>query len=485
MAVTRQSYADISRMWIDGQWVTPSGPTLELVSPCTGEVIDRAAMASTDDANRALLAARRAFDQGEWSKLEPAVRGSFVAKIADGLAGTLDRSSEALTAEMGKAITTARRANDYAVAIARDFAGMSAGLAVEEERSVPGGVAHVIREPVGVVLAIIPWNAPLSLAVNKLAPALVGGCCVVVKMAPETPYNDAILAEAVADAGLPPGVVSIVTADTDVSAAMVTNPLVDKISFTGSLEVGRQIIRASAERMTRVTLELGGKSAAIVLDDADFTTLVPSLLVGTLNSSGQACRALTRYLVPRSRSAEFVDAVTNHIGDIPVGDPFDPATIVGPLVSARQRDRVESYIQAGLADGGRLIAGGGRPPSLPRGWYVEPTVFADVTRSMTIAQEEIFGPVIAILDYDDEDDAIAIANDSIYGLSGAVFTEDLARGRQVAARVRTGTFNVGKMGVSVQQPFGGYKCSGIGREGGPEGLDAYLEYKQVFMPQLA
>ena len=474
----------LDECFIDGRWHRPlDGSRIDIVSPSTEEIIGSATLAGIADADLALRAARTAFDEGPWPSLTPAERGRYVSALGDALEARLSESSRALVAEMGRPATAAYRGNAYAVAMARDFAGQSTRLCLEEARAVDGGTAHIIREPVGVVLAIVPWNGPHPLAINKLAPALIAGCTVVVKPAPETPCNAAILAEAVAEAGLPPGVVNIVLAGTDVARHLVRSPLVDKISFTGSLAVGQEIIRESAQRLARVTLELGGKSAAIVLDDADFGELVPQLVNGTLNSSGQACRALTRYLVPQHRRREFVDAVAAHAAAVPVGDPFDERTVVGPLVSARQRQRVESYLEIGKAEGARVVVGGGRPPGQTRGWYVEPTVFDVDDPNATIAQEEIFGPVITVLGYEGDEDAVRLANNSRYGLSGAVFTEDVARGTAIARRVRTGTINVAKMGVSLLQPFGGYKCSGLGREGGPEGFASYLEIKQMFTPR--
>ena len=471
------------QMFVGGRWVTPSGgERFDVISPWTQERIGSVALASAADAEAALQAARTAFDDGGWTALSPGERARYVSAIADGLEVRLGRSGVALTTEMGKPIVAAERGNEYAVAMARDFARMGETLSTDEQREVPGGTSHILREPVGVVLAIIPWNSPHPLAVNKLAPALIAGCTVVVKMAPEAPFNTSILAEAIEAAGLPPGVINVLTAGSEVSAYMVNSPLVDKISFTGSLEVGQSILRASAARLTRVTLELGGKSAAIVLDDVDFDRTVPELLRASLNSSGQTCRALTRFLVPQQRHAEFMDALLAYVAQVPVGDPFEKDTVVGPLVSARQRERVESYIEIARAEGAHLAYGGGRPPQLDHGWFVEPTIFDGVAPKMRIAQEEVFGPVISVLTYQDDNEAVSVANDSIYGLSGAVFTEDVARGEAIARRVRAGTFNVGRVGISMLQPFGGYRCSGLGREGGPEGFDAYLETKQLYVP---
>jgi betaine-aldehyde dehydrogenase len=343
--------------------------------------------------------------------------------------------------------------------------------------------AAVLSEPVGVVAAIAPWNGPLYLAVSKLAPALAAGCTVVVKPAPETPLNAIALAEACAAAGLPPGVVSILSSGREVGQHLVAHPGVDKVAFTGSTAAGRRIMATCAERMARVTLELGGKSAAILLDDADPATAAAEMVMGTTMNSGQACALLSRILVPDALHDRFVDALASLLGDLVVGDPFDEATDLGPLIAERQRDRVESYIRIAQDEGAKVAIGGGRPAGLDRGWYVEPTILDGVDNSMRVAREEIFGPVVSVIRYgSDQAEAISVANDSEYGLHGAVFTSDLDRGMAVARSIRTGTFTINGFGLDPSIPFGGYKQSGIGREGGRSGLDAYLETKAVFLP---
>jgi betaine-aldehyde dehydrogenase len=343
-----------------------------------------------------------------------------------------------------------------------------------------GGNVIVRREPVGVVGAIAPWNVPQFTMMSKLAPSLVAGCTIVLKPAPETPLDTMLVAEMLIEAGVPEGVVSIVPAGREVGEHLVRHPGVDKIAFTGSTLAGRKIASICGEQLKRVSLELGGKSAAIVLDDADLNATATGLQLASLMNNGQACVAQSRVLASRARYNEVVDAVSTMVGNLRVGDPADPSTDVGPLVAKRQQERVEKYIALGQEEGARVVVGGsGRPAAMEKGWYVQPTVFANASNEMRIAREEIFGPVIAVIPYDDEEDAIRIANDSDYGLAGSVWTSDPAHGLDVARRVRTGTYAVNMYVMDFVAPFGGYKSSGIGREFGKEGLEEYLEYKSI------
>jgi betaine-aldehyde dehydrogenase len=343
----------------------------------------------------------------------------------------------------------------------------------------------VTKEPVGVVGAIAPWNVPHFIAAAKLAPSLAAGCTVVYKPAPETPFDAFRLAEIFAEAGLPKGVLSVVPAGREVSEHLVKHPGVDKISFTGSGVGGKRIGGLCGERLKRCTLELGGKSAAIILDDADLATTIPMLLPNAIMNNGQACIAQTRILAPRARYSEVVDAVVSGVSAMTVGDPMDPATEVGPVVAERQRARIEGYLDSGREEGATVALGGGRPSGseFSKGWYVEPTVFSDVDNKMRIAQEEIFGPVLVVIPYDGDDNAVEIANDSNYGLCGSVWTADNDRGLGVARQVRTGTYMLNApVPIDFSTPFGGFKESGVGREFGPEGLEGFLEMKSIALP---
>jgi acyl-CoA reductase-like NAD-dependent aldehyde dehydrogenase len=339
--------------------------------------------------------------------------------------------------------------------------------------------AAVLKEPVGVVASIAPWNGPFNLAVAKIVPALLAGCSVVFKPAPETPLDVFYFVDALTRAELPAGVLNVITGGREAGAALVGHPEIDKVSFTGSSASGRQIGETCGRGFKRAQLECGGKSAAIVLEDADLDTTMAGLAMGSFFNSGQICASYSRVLAPRARYGEIVDALCATAESFRVGDPFEAETTLGPLVSKRQRDRVESYIASGLDEGAKVMTGGGRPPHLPKGWYVEPTVFAEAGNSMRICQEEIFGPVVAVVPYEGIDEAIALANDSPYGLHGAVFTTDDRAAIDVARRIRTGTFSVNSFTYNIEAPFGGVKASGIGRDTGPEALDAYYELKTV------
>jgi betaine-aldehyde dehydrogenase len=343
------------------------------------------------------------------------------------------------------------------------------------------GETVVRRVPVGVVVAIVPWNVPQVIMMAKLAPALLAGCCVVVKPSPEAPLDALLLAEALAEADLPPGVVSILPARADVGEHLVRHPHVDKVTFTGSTAIGRKIAAICGERLARVSLELGGKSAALILDDADIARTAAGLRFASFINSGQACAAQTRVVAPRHLYGDVVDALGAVARDLRLGDPADPAVELGPLASERQRERVRGYIELGAKEGARLVAGGAAPPAgHDRGWYVSPTVFADADNGMRIAREEIFGPVVTVIPYDGGDeDGIRIANDSEYGLGGSVWTADRDRGLEVARRIRTGTLGVNYYGPDFNAPFGGFKASGIGREYGPEGFDPFVEAQSI------
>jgi aldehyde dehydrogenase (NAD+) len=346
-----------------------------------------------------------------------------------------------------------------------------------------GNFALIVREPVGVVGAIVPWNGPLNIAMQKLAPALLAGCTVVLKASPEAPASAYIVAECAEAVGLPPGVVNVLTADREVSELLVRDPRIDKIAFTGSTAVGRKIGSIMGERIGRYTLELGGKSAAVILDDADLESAASAIAGAACVNSGQVCAALTRLVVSRNRHDAFVEILADKFSKKRVGSAFDESTEMGPLAMSRQRDRVEGYIAAGIEEGAQLVTGGGRPKGLERGYFVEPTVFSNVDNSFTIAREEIFGPVLSVIPAENEQDAVRIANDTIYGLNASVFTPDANKARQIAGRLRSGTVGHNGFRADFGIAFGGFKQSGIGREGGREGLLPYLETKVVVMDE--
>ena len=474
---------------IIGGRLTPSDATetIKIVSPSTEEVIATVPDATKGDIDRAVAAARQAFDHGPWPRMSASERGAVLARAAQKIEERSDEFAELITSEMGSALKIGKAAQVTSpLAILNYYAALGSTYSFDEIR--PGMTVEevlVTKEPVGVVGAIAPWNVPLFMSISKLAPSLLAGCTVVYKPAPETPLDAYLLAEVFAEAGLPEGVLSVVPAGREASEHLVTHPDVDKISFTGSTVAGRRIAELCGARLKRCTLELGGKSAAILLDDVDVASMVPRIVPLALLNAGQICVAQTRVLAPRSKYDEVVEAFCQSVSDSwSVGDPFDPATRIGPLVAERQRERVLGYIEQGKKEGARVAIGGGRPAGLDKGWYVEPTVFADVDNKMTIAQEEIFGPVISVIPYDTEDEAVAIANDSEYGLCGSVFTADNERGLDVARRVRTGTYMViSWRSFDIGAPFGGYKQSGLGRELGPEGLEGFLEIKSIALPK--
>lgn len=474
------------RLFIGGEWVAPAGTdTIEVITPSTEEPFGRCPDGTTADIDRAVAAARTAFDAGPWPRMTPEERVEQLRPIVDFLMGKAEDIAQLVTSENGSPISFSRAGQGYApAAILGYYCDLAAEYPWAETRTGMMGPNLVLREPVGVVGAIVPWNVPLFVSMSKLAPALVAGCTAILKPSPETPLDAEFLAEAVLAAGLPPGVVNIVPAGREVSEHLVRHPDVDKISFTGSGVAGKRIMSLCGEQLKRVTLELGGKSACILLEDAPFETAVADLMHSGLMNTGQACVAQTRIVAPRDRYQEFVDLLCDSVSKLTVGDPFDNATQVGPLVAQRQRDRVEGYIRSGQDEGAKIALGGGRPEGFDRGWYVEPTVFVDVDNGMKIARDEIFGPVLSVIPYDGgEDEAVAIANETTYGLSGSVWTEDPARGVEIAKRVRTGTFSVNGWRLDFTSPFGGFKESGVGREFGPEGLDPYVEMKTVSLPE--
>jgi betaine-aldehyde dehydrogenase len=471
------------RLFIGGQWTAPAGTgVIEVISPHTEEVIGRVPEGTEADMDRAVAAARQAFDHGPWPRMTPAERAEIVGRLSAIYAERQQEMADLVTAEMGSPILFSVFGQAaIPQMVLQYYTDLAASYTWEEERQGMLGPVTVTREPVGVVAAIVPWNVPQFTLMLKLAPALIAGCTVVAKPSPETPLDTYLLAEWIREAGIPDGVVNIVTAGREVGAYLVAHPDVDKVSFTGSTAAGRKIGAVCGEQLKRVTLELGGKSAAIVLEDADLAATMEGLKMASLMNNGEACAAQTRILAPRSRYDEVADALAAMVGSLTVGDPADYSTEIGPLVARRQQERVEGYIRLGQEEGAKLITGGLARPH-DRGWYVAPTVFADVDNSMRIAQEEIFGPVLALIPYEDEADAVRIANDSAYGLGGSVWTADPDHGVEVARQIRTGSCGVNMYVLDPNTPFGGYKNSGLGRELGPEGLVAYLEHKSIPRP---
>ncbi|MFE1228487.1 aldehyde dehydrogenase [Streptomyces sp. NPDC059442] len=473
------------RLFIGGRWVEPAGAaTIEVVSPVTQQVVGRVPHADPKDVDRAVAAARDAFDHGSWPRLTVAERAEVVTRIKDALLARYQEMAELITLQNGSPLGFSLRGQALApVGIFAAALAAAERLTLEEEREGLTGPVLVRRQPVGVVAAITPWNVPQFTIAGKLAPALLAGCTVVLKPAPETPLDAFLLAEICEEAGLPEGVLSVLPADRGTSSYLAAHPGIDKVAFTGSVAAGKAVMAAAARNLTRVSLELGGKSAAVLLEDADLDTALPVVVGATCAAnSGQACVALTRVLAPASRYDEVAARLTEAFRALKVGDPADPATVVGPMVTRNQRQRVLDYVRIGRDEGAEVLTGGGTPADRETGWYVEPTLFGEVTNDMRIAREEIFGPVVCLLRYETEEDAVRIANDSDYGLSGAVFTADEERGVRFARRVRTGTYSVNGFRLDPAAPFGGFKNSGIGREFGPEGLAGYFEYQSVHLP---
>ncbi|MEV0378613.1 aldehyde dehydrogenase [Nonomuraea sp. NPDC050643] len=467
-------------LFIGGEWVAPAGTgTIDVVSPHTEEVVGRVPEGTAEDMDRAVAAARQAFDHGPWPRMTFAERAEVIGRLAAIYNERQGEMAQLITEEMGSPITFSNLAQaPQPLGMLQYYAELGKTFEQEEQRPGLFGPTTVRREPVGVVAAVVPWNVPQFVTMTKLAPALLAGCTVVLKPAPETPLDAYLLAEWVAEAGVPAGVLNIVVAGREVGEHLISHADVDKVAFTGSTAAGRRIAAICGEQLKRVSLELGGKSAAIILDDADLAASMGFLSMASLMNNGQACVAQTRILASRHRYDEVVDAVAGMVAGQAVGDPADPATGIGPLVAKRQQDRVEGYIKIGIDEGAKVVVGGLDRPH-DRGWYVSPTVFAGVSNDMRIAREEIFGPVLAVIPYEDEADAVRIANDSDYGLAGTVWTADTERGMDVARQVRTGTYGVNCFMLETNAPFGGYKASGVGRELGPEGLSSYLEYKSI------
>jgi aldehyde dehydrogenase (NAD+) len=472
------------QLFIGGEWVDPVCTTsFTVLNSATEEQFETVAEADERDIDRAVMSAREAFDRGPWARMSHAERAQYVLAMADEIDKIQVANACTWTVETGVLYQNAKGMASGLGDLFRSYAAF-AGTYPFQTTTVPkqgGSVAFVIREPVGVVGAIIPWNGAPFLIANKVAPALLAGCTIVVKSSPEAPGSGHLLAEVGRKVGLPPGVINFVTADRQASEHLVRNPGVDKITFTGSTAAGRRIAALCAERIARCTLELGGKSPAIIFDDYDLETAANAIASRSILQTGQVCWSIARVIVSRHRHDALVDALSANFQKVRVGDPFDSEVNMGPLAMGRQRDRVEAFIQKGKAEGAVLATGGQRPPHLGRGYFIEPTVFGNVDNQSTIGREEVFGPVLAVVPVKDTDEALAVANDTIFGLNAAIFTHDVGKAFAVARNIRAGT--VGHNGVrrELSLPFGGFKQSGFGREGGAEGLQEYLETKVVIL----
>lgn len=472
-------------MYVSGKWSPTSGPEIDVRSPASGELLGRVSEASAADVGVAVDAARAALEHGPWRSSTPAERAAAITALADAIESRTQVLADVVSAEVG----SPRKWTPFGqlattLGVYRSCAAIVPDYEFESKRpSVMGGEVLVRRLPVGVVGAIVPWNAPLFTAALKMAPALAAGCTIVLKPSPEAPLGLSMLSECIEEAGIPPGVINIVSGGVATGEALVAHPGVDKISFTGSTGAGKRIGAACAQDVRRVTLELGGKSAAVVLDDVVVDSkLIKGLVTGVMANSGQICAAQTRILLPRSRYDEVLEPFAAAVEAMRIGDPAERETEVGPVINTAARDRIEASVAGAVEAGARVAAGGTRPEGFDNGSYVSPTVLADVDNDMGVAREELFGPVAVVIAYDDDDDAVAVANDSDYGLAGAVWSADPIRAARVATRMQTGSVSINSPApLDFGSPFGGFKKSGIGREGGPEGIAAYLESQSIIL----
>jgi aldehyde dehydrogenase (NAD+) len=467
--------------FISGDWRPSTGSAhLELINPATEETLGQITDATSDDVAAAVASASAALPA--WGSTTIEQRIEVMEKVATLLAERSEELARLQSLQMGAPITSARGALGASRNLLRAYIDASARLPFEYLRQDAWGQSLMRREPVGVVAAITPWNFPLATAINKMAPALLAGCSVVLKPAPEAPVELGIFAEICVEAGLPDGVLNILMGGREAGEALVSHPDVNKVTFTGSTLAGKKVAQIAAERFARMSLELGGKSAAIVLDDVDMDAAVPVIAGANFGNAGQACISLSRVLVSERRYDEFVDAAAAVASAHVLGDPLDESTTLGPLVAARQQTRVLHYLDTAERQGAKAVVGGGKPDHLDRGYFIQPTVLAGVNNSMTVAREEIFGPVMCVIPYSSVEEAISIANDSDFGLHGGVFTTDPERGLNVAKQVVTGSITINRHGANPSAPFGGVKMSGVGREHSIEGIDAFCETKTYVIP---
>lgn len=467
--------------FIDGEWQKPaSSARIDVMNATTEEIIGSVPDGSEADIDHAVAAARRALKAPSWGGLRAAERAAAMLRFADAIEKRGAELARSVSIQNGMPINVADQLESgFVVAMLRYYATLAKDMVVEESRPSPMGFTSLVRrEPVGVVGAIVPWNFPVALSMMKIGPALAAGCSIVLKPSPGTVLDSYILADAAEEAQLPAGVINWVPGGRELGAYLVSHPGVDKVAFTGSTAAGRIIAQECGRLLRPVTLELGGKSAAIVLEDADLGALVQGLPTASILNNGQACFSCTRILAPASRYDEVVDAVAGAVSALVVGDPLERTTHIGPMASAIHRDRVQGYIETGKGEA-RLVAGGGKPDR-ERGWFVQPTVFADVDNNATIAREEIFGPVLSIIRYNGEDEAVRIANESEYGLGGTIWSTDRAHAAELARRVETGTLGINGYMPDLNAPFGGIKASGLGRELGPESVSGYQRYKSIY-----
>jgi aldehyde dehydrogenase (NAD+) len=484
MTTSKQVDTALKRMqfFIGGEWVDPrSDAVIDVYEAATGEVIGRAALGSAADIDAAVRAARAAFDDGPWGRSTPAERASAMRRFAAALRARGEATAQLVSRENGMPLALSNVTNrEVPAAFLERYADMIESDPLEAVQPSALGSTIVRREPIGVVGAITPWNFPQSVAIFKMAPALAAGCTIVLKHAPETALDSYVFADAAAEAGLPPGVVNVVLGDRDAGAALVSHPGVDKIAFTGSTAAGQAIGAECGRLVRRCTLELGGKSAALFCEDGDIDTLIEQIGITSFLNNGQTCTAQMRLLAPLSRYDEVVGALADYAKSLRVGDPLDSATDIGPMASEAHMRRVQGFIDDARGTGARLVAGGDRPEGVGDGWFVAPTIFADVLPDHRLFREEVFGPVMTVTPYRTEEEAIALANDSEYGLAGSVWTTDEDKGVEYARRIRTGTVGVNYFDLDPGAPFGGYRMSGIGRELGPQALESYFEWKSIF-----